>query len=732
MRRPTALFLALFVFSCGQGLSCGNGCMGFGPIPGGVFTGVRSDSAASARLSSSGFDLINMSSPQLLAIIAPTGNLDIPLGCSIQNASILGQLVVGDEGGPACTQTSCGYMDGVCDAKDVPKTISVHFNNFSLAPKGPDQIVATADITLTTNGKIHADSPTRSSIFCAFADPLELSIDLDTQRHPPTDVTLAVGIQMTVDARWWKLLTLDVAGIDGTKACGSSGALPSPECIDPADLVVASENSCSGWLGTLGNIDAIKGLLLGQITSTLQKQVQNALNKANCRHCDDFGQCPTNGMATSMCIYDDGGTPDAGTCYDPMEQRCVPALLGVEGRIDVGTALAAAGAPAGAGLDISIAAGGSTTASSTGFTLGFTGGAQEVQTASCVKPLPDPMLPAIPLPDFDAQAGGPYDVGVSVSQELLTRMLLHAEQSGALCLELGHDTISLLDSSLVGTLLPSLNALTGGKTVPMRIVIRPVNPPTAAVGAGTSTQPLVTLNWDDTQIDVYARLEDRYARLFSVTFDLALPLSLSLDGCSTVTPVIGDLMNAVTDVHATNSEILAEPLSAVEQLVPSLISFAEPSLSKGLTGFTLPPVSFAPDAGFQIELTEAKGLGNVSGTQTYNHLGLYANLVPVSQPCIPTMTPSPYASAAKLHRKEGRAELDVGTWDREYSFRMPDGLWSFWQRADASGIVSVRHPRLKLDGQDLVELRARTKGSVVSQPVSVRLVDAEAHAAVER
>lgn len=735
MRRPSAVILTIFALSCGQGLSCGNGCMALQPIPGGDFTGVRSDSAAAARLTSSGFDVVNLDAPALLEAIAPGGNLDIPLSCSIQNASLLGQLVVADEGALTCTQASCGYLDGKCDAQDVPKTISVHFNSFNLAPKGPDLVQATADVTLTTNGKIHMRTP-GNSLLCILSGntPIELSADLDTARTPPSDVTLGVGIQLTVDTRWWKLLTFTVSTIDGTKVCGGSGALPKPECIDAADLIIASENGCSGWLGTLGNVDIVKGLLIEQLTSTLQDKLDQALAKVNCRPCGDNGFCPTNGTAMSFCQVTDGGSPDAGVCFDPVEGRCVPKLVGVEGRIPVGDLLASAGAPAGAALDFSIAAGGAATASDAGLTLGFTGGALAVQTAACVKPLAEPVQPTLPLPDFDSEAAGPYDVGVSLSAQMLSRMLLHAQQSGALCLELGHDTISLLDSSLVATLLPSLNKLTQGQSVPLRVVIRPFNPPTATIGSGQGIEPLVHLDWDDVQIDLYALIGDRYTRLFTISFDLDLPLSLTIDGCATLTPVIGDLNNAVSDVHAVNSEMLAEPLTDLEKLVPSIIALAEPSLAKGLMGFTLPPTG-----GFQVRLLEAKGIANISGTQTYNHLGVYLDLLrsdggtPDPSLCMGPMTPMPHMHSARWSDgDDGEAELDVGSDPREYSWRMPDGLWSRWTKPDFRGVLHVRHPRLRLDGPHSIGVRARAQGATPSLEETVSLSPRERPTAAPR
>jgi hypothetical protein len=651
-----------------------------------------------------------MDAGTLLGKFAPGGVLQVPLSCSLHSVPVLGTLTIADQGAVACTMESCGQLDGVCDAKDVPKLITVHFDTFSLRPKGPDLIEAAADVTLNTNGRIMAASPSANHPLCLFTDRLKLSADLDSTRAAPPDISLAAGIRFTVDTRWWKLLSFEVASLDGTKACGSSGALPSPACVDAADMIIRSENGCSSWLGTVGNINLVKDFILGQLTTTIQDELQKKLADANCRDCESDGTCPTNGAATSLCRYD-AGTSDAGECFDPAINRCVPAVLGVEDRIDVATLLRTPASP----LDVLVAAGGATTASDAGFTAGFTGGAQEVATASCVKPLPEPGYPLLPLPDFDQDAPGPYDLGVSVSQQLVARLLLHAQQSGALCLELGHDQIALLDTSVVGSALGSLAKLTHGQVVPLKVAVRPNNPPTASFGSGVAAEPLITLEWSAAQVDVYALLEDRYARLFSVTFDLKLPLKVTIDGCATLTPVIGNLMSAVTNVHAINSETLAEPLQDIEALVPSLISFAEPALAKGLSGFSVPAVS-----GFQVKLLSVQGVGNVAGTKAFDHLGVYAQLLPAAQQCMRTAMHKAEIRAAKLG-KGGAAQLDVTSRDQEYSWRIQDGLWSDWVHPSATGVLEIQHPRLLLDGRHVIEVRTKDAQHAPSRAVSVVL-----------
>lgn len=89
------------------------------------------------------------------------------------------------------------------------------------------------------------------------------------------------------------------------------------------------------------------------------------------------------------------------------------------------------------------------------------------------------------------------------------------------------------------------------------------------------------LDWAGLELDLYALLEERFVRLFTVSVDLAVPLGLRTDGCAGVTPLVGTLTGAVTNVHVTNSELLAETRASLEGLVPALLTLAEPALAKG-------------------------------------------------------------------------------------------------------------------------------------------------------
>ena len=282
-----------------------------------------------------------------------------------------------------------------------------------------------------------------------------------------------------------------------------------------------------------------------------------------------------------------------------------------------------------------------------------------------------------------------------------------------------------LDSELLGKLLPSLDTLTGkGVSVPLRVVIRPVNPPTATLGEGTidpvtmkPKEPLIRFDWDAVEIDLYARLEERYVRLFTVAADVKLPIGLSLSNCSDLTPVIGDLAGAITNVKAKNTEILAEQLVVLEKLLPSLMSFAEPALARGFQAFTLP----SPDGGLKLQLLAVKGVGAISGTKSFNHAGLYAKLLAGNQVCLGM---APRLRAQRGSRDGSRARVRVeapGAAAPQYQFRVNGGFWSTWRPAGADGMLEVNHPRLLLHAEHRIEVRARdaSKPDAVSAIVGV-------------
>lgn len=715
MRRSLlASSVFLWAVAACNGGSC-NGCASFEHIPGGAFTGPRADNAATARVTAQGFSALNQFAPALLQQFAPGGRLEVSIPCTVRSLSLLGSLTIADEGSSGCIAESCGLMDGKCDALDVPRSLPVVVNGLTLAPSAPDLLEATLDVTLST-GLLHVTTVS-NSVLCGF--PVnrkpKCGVDFNTSRALPDNNALRLGVKMGIDPRWDKVLSLEVTQVNAGVCTGAA----TPTCLDPDDVLITNEGTTCGSICTTANFDLVKGVLLTQVASALKDAVQQALAGANCQGCAD-GFCRSSSTATGTCRIpaDAGAVDDAGICFDGTTDTCVPFLYGVEGRLPV-AALAPGLLPASTALDVSIFAGGGAQGSDAGLTLGFRGGAQEAVGASCVKTLTPPPLPQLPFPDLDLAATAPYDLGLSLSQALLGRVLFSVQQSGALCVDLGPDSLPQLDSKLLATFLPSLDLLTEKKPVPLRVALRPVNAPTVSVGAGTrdasgNLQPLLRVDWRGLEFDVYALLDDRYTRLFTLSSDVSLPLGLDIEGCATLRPVLGALGMVATNVTAKNSELLAEDPATLAGLVPQLVQLAEPALSGALPAFTLPPVQF-----FQVRLREVKGVENVAGTSTYAHVGIFADLLPRFQLCLPVQ---PKLRSQLSGRRGDTVTLEVGatgTAEAEYSVRLRGGLWRPFARAQG-GTLTFQHPALARGRPQVLEVRARDVATAgVSQPIEL-------------
>lgn len=721
-RAPFLLVVASSLLACGGG----GGCGGFTQLPRGSATAQKLDSAASVRLSRRGFDFINQSviaDGGLLEQMAPGGELKVPISCSIQPVMVLGigleQMAIADRGEEGCTSTTCGRMDGRCDSRDVPQEVTIRPTALSFAPKGPDLVEANVQASIST-GKLWISSVNRSSLLCLLAGggPAMCSVDFDTARSGPSQAQLAINIKLTVDPRWDRLLALEVSEIGGSKVCGGAGAEMPPRCLETGDIVLANEGACT--FCTTANFAIIKGILLDQMSGSLKNALNKTVGSLLCTPCASSAECPRQGAATSICKLDDddggivldggfdagvdGGEPP-GKCMDAVTNKCVPRLLGIEGQLALGQALGTLGVAPTAGIELGVAVGGGAAATAQGLTVGVRGGAKELTVASCVQPATPPTPAMLPLPDFEpGRPDGGYDLAFSVSQQLLGEALFRAQQSGALCLEVGQELVTQLDSEALSLLLPSVRKLTaedGG--VPLRLVIRPVNPPTVTLGANTvdsmgkPDQPLLRLAWNDLEIDLYALLFDRYARLFTLTADLALPLGVAVEGCGQLRPAIGSLASAVSDVHVKNNEMIPESVDVLANIVPTILSMAEPSLSRGLGPIALP----LADGGTSLRIDAVKGIVPITSTQQFQHVGVYASFVDGG--CQATRGPLP-ASLAKA--EPGAVELDVPG-STEVAVRINGGLWSEWKRSEPGGRIRFEHPRLWLVGEHLVEVQER-------------------------
>lgn len=728
----------MFALSCsGTGGSACGSCLT--PLPAGRYVGPKTDNAINLRLSPAGINYLNSNWQTLIQMFAPGGALTLPVACMKQNVPILGDVTIADQGGPGG-----GQLDGNCDARDVPVNVTATITGFQLVPHPPDIVEGTVSVTVDT-GKIYARTTTGNSAACLWLSDPQCSVRFNTAANAPVSNSLTAQIKFSIDTKWDKWLAFEVLSpLKGSQVCGSSGASPLPFCLDPNDIAIAGENTCGNILCGLADWAPLKNLLLGLISPMLQTKISAAVAAQSCEACGVPGKplCPQFPNQTPPAVSTCVASGSTSTCMDSATSKCVPRFLGVEGRVPVGGVLGNFGVPADSMLDLSVAAGSSVSVDQ-GINIGTRAGLAAVTVAPCVPPQPPPAMTSVTAPDFDAEADptkGAYHAALGISSQFLNLSFHQAQQSGALCLQMNSSTVGLLNTGLFKTFLPSLGKLAtrDGKDAPMMIVLRPDKPPTVDIGKGTfdpvtkkPIEPLLLVKLPDVTVDFYAMIDERYARLFSLTADISLPLSLIFNGCASVTPAIGDLKMLITNIRTGNSEMLAEDPKVLADLIPAVIGLAEPALAGALKPFALPALGQ-----FKLKVNEVKGISNIAGTTLYNHLGMYAQMLPLNAACA-VSSPKTFATLkrseipqAALMRATGnglplpKAVLDVHalgkTGTPEFDYRVDEGTWSTFFPA-FNDELEVQHPVFLIQGLHTIEVRSRVEEDPhgISEPVKV-------------
>lgn len=723
------------------------GCAALQPIPTGRYAGPKNDNAVNIRLSGQGINYLNSNWEVLAEMFAPGRTLSVGVPCTVQTVNVVGDIAIADMGGMNCTGESCGRQDGECNTSgakaDLPANVAIQITGFSLVPRSPNAIEAQVQLSVDTS-TILAASKSANFLACIGLSRMKCGVRFNTAARSPNDNRLKATVTFSIDQKWDKLLAFSISSISGSDVCGASGAPQPPECLQPEDITLSGQNTCGDIYCDTLDVGVIKGTILRLISPLLQTQIRSTLATQSCESCGGTGMppCPTVGTATSVC--------QANVCKDAADNtKCVPRFLGVEGRVNLGATLGAFGAPPTAQMDLSFAAG-SSVAVDQGLSFGTRVGVKAVNVAPCVAPNAAPPIVAVSAPNFDMEApsrmlpdGGTtraYHAAIGLSSPFLNLTFHEAHQAGALCLQLDTNNVGLINTGLFKTFLPSLGKLAtrDGKDAPMMVALRPGRAPTIVVGEGTvdpvtkrPIKPLITLALTDLSIDFYAMIDDRYARLFTLTADISLPLSLIFEGCDKVTPAIGDLKMLITNVRTANSEMLAEDPKVLEDLIPAVIGLAEPAVAGGLGAFSLPSLG-----NFKLRITGVKGVSQIAGSETYNHLGLFAELLPPMAACavtapktIATLRASeiPQASQMRLVGKKltwPTALLDVQSVSKEgtatFSVKIDDGLWSEFGVAE-NGVLRVSHPRFLIQGQHTISVRSRVEEDPhgVSEPVQV-------------
>lgn len=710
LTRPLfAVMLVFMIFACSGG-GC-SGCAGCGiyPIPGSFPIAERIPNSAQVRLSESGIQFIEDNISGIVTTVLPGGlDFDIPM----TSGSTTG-----------IDYTVC--PDGDCKAH-------IEIQDLELTPTAPNRLHAVIQLVIDTRDATGARRgiPLRLRGLCVLgvcAVNTTCQADIDSREGDRTFVAFQADIDFVTET--------EPAREGYTRIDITNATLVDGQGIEDADI---SLGSCSGISGAI--INALAGLLTGTLIGMLEDQVNglvgSAIGDQLCTTQGEYG-CPTGTFA-------DGTGPDATCRFGPSSSdRCVPILLGMDGRGDLGGQFLGGFSPgAHAPIQLVLASGGDGEAINNGMSLFFVGGFMSMDRTFTTSPGHNPCVPLReqpPLPDVarvESFRGNvipgtstPTHIGIGIAEDYLNYAGYGMYDSGMLCIGAGTRLSQQLSSGLVSAAVGSLRSIAfPADSAPLTLAIRPQNPPTFTIGTDAST-PLLSIGLDDVMIDFYVWSTERYVRFMTYQTDLTVRINLTVEA--------GEIVPHIEGVDATNSmvfnsEMITEQPAAVAATVETIISsFA------GMLAGSISPIALPDIMGFELDVPPEGIRGVADGGERF--LGIFANLslatAPLSTPIETTIEVSdleidrPSMSLETWNQGDGNsAWLHFGGdsalpgADYEYSYRIDGMTWSHWT---TDSRVRIDDDILLLQARHVIEARARIRGeaaSVDSTPARAELI----------
>jgi len=721
MKHMVGILAVILVIGCSGG-GCGNGCASCGltPLAEGFDPASRIENAGSVRLTSSGLEFLQQNLGGLAKALLGSGTsggfLTFPVPESTGTAVLVDYTICPGGADPNATPPKCTAEVDVANADLTIKTVGPH--NVTVTGTLP---VRLQDLPIDIDYGFVTDSTT---------GVLDLGGDCGATQSF-AQIPLDVDISVETDQ-------------DATHSRVGYTRLKFNKLDSDQNAIEQSLTFCNGGV-TTWLLNTLKPLLIGmlydQLIGTLKGQVEGQLcQKANPMLSPT---CPTGtNDVNGVCRY---GTDDAS--------ECASSILGIDGHIDLSRLLATLSPGTKGGLDILFAAGGQDKRDDgSGFawgdlnpigggaTLGMYGGAVPQPLSQCVKtsemelptaiPIPDELL-ANEVPNWPATLPGPH-VGLALSERFTNYALNGVYNSGLLCIGISTEAIPLLNSGTLKLLIPSLTTLALQKEPQqLALVVRPATPPKVAFGNGTSleTDPSLRITLPNASFDFYVWSLDRFIRFMTATFDLDVPLNLTVtpDGLK---PVLKDI--GVSNGKITNSALLSE---SEDDLIKALQGIIEQQVGAQLgNGFPAIDIN-ASLASLGLTLTipetvEGKGSpGLVKLTKgTDNYLGIFASLG-LADPA-PMMSHTSAQIGGKRVDPNGlragaitkdnapvvtlhmTSTLDDGAHAVEYAYRLDEGAWHPFSRERQ---IDVKDGWLRLQGHHVISVRSR----VVGQPMSL-------------
>lgn len=657
---------------------CGGGCGGCGmqPIPGGFPVAKRGANAGQIRVTPTALAAITSDPAKIIGGLVGTSmngviTFNVPGSCG-GNPEIC---CVNNQ--PSAT---CGPLeiDLVKRATDEPRLVLT-----------PQQGQSRLDMTIRARVKTKMKLPIKydTGLFT-----LDCDVMIDTTKGSNQDLRIDAQILFQQDAT-----------VGTTRIAAQNVSVTQ---LEGADITLSGNVGCT-----------IGGAFVGAFTGTLQSQIastiQDTINNATCKACDSGNVAECGSSFATACTDK--------TCM--VGNRCLQEL-GLDGRMP-GSALFASLSPGTTGaLDIYEVLGGYAKSDNSGLGLGMLGGMQPGGTErdKCGPPGTEPAAVTVAeSPVFQANTynGTAFDVGIGIHKSQLARFAWAGYDGGMLCLTIGSSFVSQLNTDTLSLLSRSLGDLVESSS-PMSIGLRPQSQPTIVLGKNTFKddgsgnmvldQPLLDITFKGMEIDFFASIDDQYVRVFTVVSDVHLPIGLQVMGMGKITPVLGAIDDAFTNLSVKNSDAVTESPAQLAALFPTLLNLVLPQLSGGLSPISLPAIG-----GLNLSVVAITSVDND------NFLGIFANLVtgtPIPPPPVTTHVTvagvtQPPPELAKRPARWASAptpsvQLDFGSdQKREWSWRIDGGSWSAWSQNPRP---TIKSKNFWLPGQHTIEVLAREIG----------------------
>lgn len=503
---------------------------------------------------------------------------------------------------------------------------------------------------------------------------------------------------------------------------------------------------CSFLTGMCNSIfTEILRLAFEPLIGGIKDQLASVLEQQLCTRPDSTltPSCPNQ-------THPDNADPrHASKCmFDADRNRCLPIMLGIGGSIDLGGLLHAVSPQSTGAVDFVFAGAGnmspdpSAAADSAGqtingVTLGLVGGLRAGIASKCVAQVANPLPMALPMPDefrTDRIAALPpgmhADVGLSLSSRFINYSLASMYNTGFFCLGMTSEQVPLMQSGLLGMLIPSLaNLPAGHRPTAIAVTTRPQHPPTVQMGTGANLGPdaLLTLQLKELAVDVYIWSYERYVRALTFSSDISVPLNLQVvkaagpTSNTSILPVLGPA--TVTNAHVTNSGLLSE----TEPVIANAMSVVVGGMVGQLMGVIKPlDVSgVLSSLGLILRMSD-NGIVRLRKNGD-DFVGVFAQLVsekaPVSAPLahasvtLVAIDPGAIGLAVREDtlpavRIAMSADRDDQGGPTEYAWALDNGLRSAWSKESD---VTIRDRYLAMQGAHVVHVFARAAGDPLSE-----------------